>query len=82
MRVEWFSDIPNKEKQEEFKKTVVGSKKVLDKAIAICYNKIRVGERSKKADYDSPSWAYQQADQLGYNRALYDIIDLLTIADE
>lgn len=82
MQVAWFTDIKDKDKQEEFKKSVVGSKIVLDKAKLICYNKIRVGERSKLTDYDSPSWAYRQADLLGYNRALNEIMELLTVADE
>jgi hypothetical protein len=37
---------------------------------------------SKSSDYDSPSWAYKQADQNGYNRALNDIIQLLNLKEE
>lgn len=29
------------------------------------------------ADYDSPSWAYKQADQNGYNRAIDDVLNLI-----
>jgi len=28
--------------------------------------------------YDSPNWAYLQADRAGYERALRDVIDLIT----
>ena len=62
MQILWFQDIKGKDEQEKYKKSVLGSKIVLDKAKVICYNKIRVGERSKLTDYDSPSWAYRQAD--------------------
>lgn len=27
--------------------------------------------------YDSPNWAYLQADRIGYERALRDVIDLI-----
>lgn len=30
-----------------------------------------------KAGYDCPNWAYKQADLVGYNRALNDIISLI-----
>lgn len=30
-----------------------------------------------KTTYDNPNWAYLQADAVGYERALYEIIDLL-----
>jgi len=32
--------------------------------------------RSKKS-YNSPNWAYEQADFIGYERALHEIINLL-----
>lgn len=32
---------------------------------------------NKKHGYDSPNWAYQQADSRGYERALEDIIELI-----
>jgi hypothetical protein len=30
-----------------------------------------------KVGYDNPNWAYLQADSVGYERALHDLIDLL-----
>jgi hypothetical protein len=32
----------------------------------------------KEGKYDSPGWSYQQADNIGYERALRDVINLLT----
>ena len=32
---------------------------------------------NKKGLYDSPNWAFQQADSRGYERALEDIIELI-----
>lgn len=37
----------------------------------------RKGLRSKEP-YSSPSWAYLQADGVGYERALHEIINLLS----
>lgn len=33
--------------------------------------------RTSSADYDSPAWAYKQADAIGYARAISKIISLL-----
>lgn len=79
MKTIWFQDIKSKEDQENFKKMVLGSKIVLDKAVQIVYNKIKDGERSSLQDYESPSWPYKQADKIGYTRALKEIIDILTV---
>jgi len=74
----WFQDLP-KAQQEQFKQNVIGSKLILDKLSKIVYNMGVSGESVKLTDYDSPSWSHKQADQNGYNRALRDIIDLITI---
>jgi hypothetical protein len=34
------------------------------------------------ADYDSPSWAYKQADRIGYNRALTTVLELINLDKE
>lgn len=33
--------------------------------------------RTKREDYESPSWAYKQADSSGYLRALREVISLI-----
>lgn len=82
MKTIWFQDLKSKEDQANFKKMVLGSKIVLDKAIKIVYTKIKDGESSSLEDYTSPSWAYKQADKNGYVRALKEIIEILTVDDE
>lgn len=77
----WFSHLP-KSDQENFKKLVLGSKKVLDRLQEICYNTIQSGVVPAKADYDSPSWAYIQADRNGYLRAFKEIHDLLNLESD
>lgn len=75
MQHQWFSHLP-KEQQEDFKKLVLGSHKVLDRLSEICYNVIQSGVQTAKADYESPSWAYKQADLNGYLRAYREIMAL------
>lgn len=81
MSVEWFSSLPKPE-QEQFKKNVLASKKVLDKLSELCYNKITVGESSKLTDYDSPSWSHKQAHINGRNEVLREIIQLISLPDQ
>lgn len=76
MQVQWFNHLP-KDEQEQFKQQVHGCKKVLDRLGEICYT-MRV--ESKSTDYDSPSWAFKQADANGYNRAIEDIVKFLDVA--
>jgi len=33
--------------------------------------------KTRSADYDSPSWAYKQADSVGYARALRRVVSIL-----
>lgn len=40
-------------------------------------NTLRKEIRQKNA-YDSPSWAYVQADYIGFERAIYEIISLIS----
>lgn len=80
MQTRWFSNVP-KDEQEDLKKLVLGSTKVLDKLKEICYNMCIVGNQPDTQDYDSPSWAYKQADRIGYLRALREIISLVDVSD-
>jgi hypothetical protein len=72
-------DLP-KDEQEGFKKEVKSAKNVLDKLEQIVNSKIK--EIVIANDYDSPSWAYKQADRNGYNRALTEIINILHLDQE
>jgi hypothetical protein len=79
MKTIWFMDLP-KDEQEGFKKEVKSAKSVLDKLEQIVNSKIK--EIVITNDYDSPSWAYKQADRNGYNRALTEIINILHLDQE
>lgn len=80
MQHQWFSHLPKNE-QDEFKKLVLGSQKVLDRAAEIVYTRSIVETRPPIEDYDSPSWAYKQADRNGYLRAYTEIFNLLKLKE-
>lgn len=81
MKSVWFQDLKGQE-AEDFKKSVLGSKKVLDKLSKIVYTMIKDGEKSVTNDYDSPAWAFKQADAIGYKRALQRVIEVLTVDED
>lgn len=76
----WFQHLKDPAERDRFKKDVESSEKVLDRLKEICYTKVKV--ESSLEDYDSPSWAYRQADQLGYNRAIKEIMEICSISDK
>ena len=79
MKTIWFMDLP-KDEQDGFKREIKSAKNVLDKLEQIVNSKIK--EIVIANDYDSPSWAYKQADRNGYNRALTEIINILHLDQE
>jgi len=62
-----------KDIQSSFKSATV----VRNRLTEICESKIKTSLSPNKAQYDSPNWAYQKADDIGYRRALEEIIGLL-----
>ena len=79
MKTIWFMDLP-KDEQDGFKREVKSAKNVLEKLEQIVQNRIK--QIVITDDYDSPSWAYKQADRNGYNRALTEIINILHLDQE
>lgn len=74
-------DANNKQILEEI---LSHNNKVLDRLVEMCYNMIKESEDSsiKLSSYDSPNWAYRQADSVGYRRGLEQIIQLCSPAKE
>jgi len=55
----------------------IGARKRLEELLL---DKIRISTtvKRKKEGYDSPNWAYAQADVIGYERALQEVISLIS----
>ena len=79
IQTQWLAGLKDPLEREQFKQTVIGSKKVLDKAREIVYNIVKEAEKVRISDYDSPSWSHKQADQNGYVRALREVMLLLEV---
>lgn len=79
VQTKWLQHLKDPKEREEFKKLLLGNKKVLDKLKEIVYTMKMEGRHT---DYASPSWAYLQAHQNGFNEALEAIATMLTIKEE
>lgn len=70
----------NEEINKQISQEFVGSKALRERLIAVLDGK-KASLRQEvisKTSYDSPSWAYLQADAIGYERALSEVISLLS----
>lgn len=81
LKTEWIKGLKPDE-VKRFKELFSGSTLVLDKLREICYNNIRKIENQSRSQYESPSWAYLQADNNGYRRAYREMIELLSLTEE
>lgn len=78
MKQSWTTGL-SPEQVIDVKSSYVGGLVLRKRLIELIKGKIdssMVVARSKKS-YETPNWAYLQADQVGYERALYEIIDLI-----
>ena len=80
----WFEHLKTKEEQEDFKKLLRNSTITLGRLFDIIQKKrLEVQRAETKVDvYDSPNWAYKQADTNGCVRALRNLEDLLRFASK
>ena len=69
----------SKEEGERLEKSYVAGKYFIDRLKLVLDNKIKESYESsiRKNNYSNPSWAYLQADKVGYERALKEVISLL-----
>lgn len=78
VHMRWFDGIP-KEDQAKFKQNLIHSNDILEQLKLIIENKRRESSNVTPTDYDSPSWAYKQAHENGYDHALREILSYLDI---
>ncbi len=80
MKTNWYQGLKADER-DNFRQEVLRSKKVLDKLAEIVYNMSKYRAEVSFDDYDSPSWSHKQAHTNGYNEAIRQVIELLTLKD-
>ena len=68
----WTKHLEDTNEKVEFEKTVLGSKRILDRLKDILKEQedaLNIGEVLPK-NYDTPNWAYKQAHSNGYRQCL------------
>ena len=79
MKKTWIVNV-NKELAEEIRGNFKSSALIRERLTAILNERItsKRNEVMAKTSYESPSWAFYQADALGYERALNEVISLIS----
>ena len=73
----WYRLQKTEEDKNSVKQLVNNSKNLLKILSELIEEDIKSLERISSDDYDSPSWAYKQADRAGQLRTLRKILDLI-----
>ncbi len=79
MQSVWFKGIPKRD-HEQRKKDLMSYQNAFDALREVLVNMETTV--SPKADYDSPSWAFKQADRNGEQRMLQTVLKLIDIKDD
>lgn len=77
MKAQWFKECKTKEDKDKVKQTIFSNRESLDRLKEILEPMLK--DTPPTADYDSPSWAYKQADRIGFNRALNQVLELINL---
>ena len=80
MKAYWFKECKTKEEKDAVRQSILSNRQSLDRLKEILEPMLK--ETALTTDYDSPSWAYKQADRIGYNRALNQVLDLINLDKE
>jgi hypothetical protein len=77
----WTKHLKTEDEKTRFKSEILGSKRVLERLQQLI-KEVEDGADSIESDptkYDSPGWAYRQADRNGFRRALKTIRTITTV---
>lgn len=77
----WTKHLSDEDEKQRFKNAIQGSKLVLNRLQALM-DEMKTDTEALKLStklYDSPSWAYIQADANGYERCLKQISKIITL---
>lgn len=81
MQPDWTHHLKDPEEKERFKKYVLGNRTLLERLSSILdqWERELTSEELSPRSYESPSWAFEQADTNGYRRCLRDVQKILTL---
>jgi|TARA_R110000787_G_scaffold166075_1_gene279112 hypothetical protein len=77
MKAAWFKECKTKKEKEAVSQSLHSNREGLDRLKEILEPMLK--DTTPAADYDSPSWAYKQADRNGFNRAVTTVLDLINL---
>lgn len=68
------------QQKEEMEREFGASARLRERLIYVLENKMETNKKEvrSKENYQNPSWAYLQADGIGYERAISELISLLS----
>ena len=75
----WFEHLEDKDKKAEFAAVLRNNPQILDILKSILVKEYELCLTLKKSDYSNTNWAYLRADSDGYQRAIQNFLNLLTI---
>lgn len=78
MKISWMSGF-DVDKKKDFKQSFYAAREVRERLVTLLRNKVESArtELRIKDSYESPNWAYKQADLCGYERAMLEVISLI-----
>lgn len=76
MKTTWTKGVDS-QLEADIKSAFKSSTVIRARLSEICEDKLGSALTTNKAQYDNPNWCYQQADIIGYRRALEEIVSLL-----
>ena len=80
MKAAWYKECKTKDDKNKVRQTILSNRESLDRLKEIL--EPMLNDTPPTADYDSPSWAFKQADRICFNRALNQVLDLINLDKE
>lgn len=77
----WTKHLKTEEEKEQFRREILGSKRVLDR-LSVLMNEVENDLNSTELNtkiYDIPNWAYRQADMNGHRRCLNTVKKIINL---
>lgn len=78
MQIRLTAHLSTPEAREKFSQHIRASEDVLNRFRQLLDESLKESEKTNINDYEKASWAYLAADRSGYQRALKEVISLLT----
>lgn len=80
----WTANKKDKQEEEEFKQRLRECSDVLDRLQEICKQKQEssTSQMRDKTKFSNSAWTHEMANQLGYQRALEELVQLLEIRND